>query len=184
MFLNNIKIMSKILFKVISILVVLFAFVSCSKNEKKNNEIIGKKRIPINASERAQKKIDEEGGGILSGLGRKKQNTFDFSTSNVMWRAAISSFDSIPLNTVDYSGGIIITDWYSNGSNESIKININFVSDELKASSIKVSSFKKVCNTTTECSVEKMSNNFSDKIKKNIISKAIDLNIKNQSKKN
>ena len=183
MFLNDSKIITKTLFRFISILVVLIAFNGCSKSDKKNNEIIGKKRVPINASERARRSVEEQGGGILSGIG-KKQNTFDFSTSNVMWRAAISSFDSIPLNTVDYSGGVIITDWYSNGTNESIKINVNFVSDELKASSISINSFKKVCKTTTECTVQKMSNNFNDKIKENIISKAIDLNIKNQSKKN
>ena len=175
--LTKFKLISNLLIKVMSVIIILFGFASCSKNNTSNKEITEKKRIPINASERAQKSVDES-GGIFSGLGGKKKNTFDFSTSNVMWRAAISSFDSIPLNTADYSGGVIITDWYSNGSNESIKINVNFVSDELRATSININSFKKVCKTTTECSIEKMSDNFNDKIKKNIISKAIDLNIK------
>ena len=184
MFLNNFKLIGNSLIKVVSVVIILISLASCTKGEKKNNEIIGKKRVPINTSERAQQSVDQ-GGGLLSGLGKKQnQNTFDFATSNVMWRAAISSFDSIPLNTVDYSGGIIITDWYSNGSNENIKININFVSDELKASSININSFKKICKTSTECNVQKMPSNFNNKIKENIISKAIDLNIKNQSKKN
>jgi hypothetical protein len=152
------------------------------KVTKKITKLLEKKKcqlIPLRELNKALIK----GGGIFSGLG-KKQNTFDFATSNVMWRAAISSFESIPLNTVDYSGGVIITDWYSNGSNENIKININFISDELKASSININSFKKICKTSTECSVQKMPSNFNNKIKENIISKAIDLNIKNQSKKN
>ena len=182
MFISNFKIIGNSLTKVVSVAIIIIGFASCTKGDKKNNEIIEKKRVPINSSERAQRNVDQ-GGGIFSGLG-KKQNTFDFATSNVMWRAAISSFDSIPLNTVDYSGGVIITDWYSNGSNENIKININFISDELKASSININSFKKICKTSTECSVQKMPSNFNNKIKENIISKAIDLNIKNQSKKN
>lgn len=171
------------MYKVYNILLILsILLIGCSKKEAivaKDSNIVKKKRVEINASQRAS-----EEGGLLSGFGKQKNTTYDFSTSNPMWRAAISSFESIPLNTVDYSGGVIITDWYSNGSNENIKINVNFVSDELKASSIKVNSFKRICKTINECAVQKMSTNFDNQIKESIISKAIALNIKSQSKKN
>ncbi len=31
----------------------------------------------------------------------------------LLWRASLEILDFIPLTTVDYSGGIIITDWYN-----------------------------------------------------------------------
>lgn len=163
------------------VILVTLSIIGCSKNNQENS-VLKEKEISINASERARENVDR-GGGLLSGI-TKKQNTFDFSTSNPLWRATIESLDSIPLNTADYSGGVIITDWYSNGSNESIKINVNFVSDELKTSSIQINSFKKICKTVTECNVEKMNDTFNTQIKENIISKAININLKNQSKKN
>ena len=49
-----------------------------------------------------------------------------------MWRASLETLDFLPLTTVDYSGGIIITDWYFDNtgkSEESIKISIRFLSN-------------------------------------------------------
>ena len=52
--------------------------------------------------------------------------TFDFATSNELWRASLDTLDFMPLISADYGGGIIITDWYSeNKPNESIKVTIH-----------------------------------------------------------
>ena len=62
-----------------------------------------------------------------------------------MWRASLEIMDFLPLSTVDYSGGIIITDWYSDSkiSNESLKISVRFLSNELRADSLKIVVHKK-----------------------------------------
>ena len=41
-----------------------------------------------------------------------------------MWRATLEILDFLPLANVDYSGGIITTDWYNEGtaSDESLKL--------------------------------------------------------------
>ena len=69
----------------------------------------------------------EEGRGISlsKALGGVKGGDFMFASSNEMWRATIEILDFVPLNNVDYGGGVIITDWYSEKSdynNSSIKI--------------------------------------------------------------
>ena len=57
-----------------------------------------------------------------------------------MWRASLETLDFLPFTTVDYSGGVIITDWYSDqDSNESIKITIRFLSNDIRADSLQVS---------------------------------------------
>ena len=70
------------------------------------------KDVPINDADKRKKNI-EEGRGITFGTGKKRSGTFDFATSNEMWRASLEILDFVPLATVDYSGGVIITDWYS-----------------------------------------------------------------------
>jgi hypothetical protein len=92
------------------------------------------KDSPINDADMRKRNI-EEGRGVNLGLGKNKSGTFDFATSNEMWRAALEILDFVPLSTADYGGGIIITDWYSDdlNSNESIKIMINFLSNEIRA---------------------------------------------------
>ena len=63
-------------------------------------------------------------------MNRKGKTNYEFSTSNPMWRASLETLDFLPLTTVDYSGGMIITDWYSdnNSQSESIKISVRFLS--------------------------------------------------------
>ena len=38
-----------------------------------------------------------------------------------MWRASLEILDFLPFSTVDYSGGMIITDWYSDDNNADIR---------------------------------------------------------------
>jgi hypothetical protein len=148
---------------------------------KDQNEIFEKKRIEPNVF----KKLEEEGGGVLDGLRQKnKSTTFEFSTSNPLWRATLSTLDFMPLANVSYSGGTIITDWYSsNNSKESVKLTVQFLSDELKSSSIRVLAHKRICENEMNCKVVSITDEFPNKIKENILSKAIELNIKAQTNK-
>ena len=123
---------------------ILFFLQSCEALKFKKSDV---KNNPINDAEKRQKNINE-GKGITLGTGKKNSGTFDFATSNEMWRGAIEILDFVPLATADYGGGIIITDWYADdlNSNESIKIMINFLSNEIRADGLKVKIYKKICN--------------------------------------
>ena len=107
------------------------------------------RKIPTNAKERAQKNI-AEGKKIKFGqLGRSGSGTFEFATSNEMWRATVDILDFMPLANVDYGGGVIITDWYNEGSqNDSIKIMVQFLSNEIRADGLKVIVYDRKCNST------------------------------------
>ena len=60
--------------------------------------------------------------------GRLGSTNYEFSTSNPMWRASLEVLDFLPLATVDYSGGVIISDWYTdNDPNEALKITVRFL---------------------------------------------------------
>ena len=172
---------------------IIFIFVflqSCSVFSKKNEEsqavkkVFGekKKRLEPNLRERAEKYE----GTLLLGGKKKGNNTFDFATSNVLWRASIEALDFIPLANASYSGGIIVTDWYSPSlsSNEQVKIEVNFLSSDLKPSSINVKSFKKTCETSSlKCKTVSGDKNFNEKIKSSIFNKARELNIEKETKK-
>lgn len=161
----------------------VFLLISCVSNEKDDNgEKVKKKRINPNAEERAAA-IRDQGGGIFNSS-RKSSTTYEFATSNVLWRASLNSLEDIPLNQVDYSGGIIVSDWYSpKKSNESVKINIRFLSNELSYASIKITSFKKSCDTAMNCSISKMGQAFNNSIKDTILKEAKDLKIKDEELK-
>ena len=153
-----------------------------SKKKESEGEKLTKKKI---FNPNIDEKTEESSGGLFGNIGGKKSNTFEFSTSNVLWRATIQSLENIPLLTVDYSGGVIISDWYSpNLSNESLKLTVNFLSNELKASSVKVTSFKKMCTSENKCKTEKMGDQFNSKVKDAILSTAKELEIKKEIEKN
>ena len=114
---------------------------------------------PTKAEDRARKNI-KEGRGVSLGNAIKRGTTYEFSTSNPMWRASLETLDFLPLTTVDYSGGIIISDWYSDGgNNESIKISLRFLSNEVRTDSLKVIVHKKKCVKQTDCRISLLSDN-------------------------
>ena len=95
--------------------------------------------------------------------------------------------DFLPLTNADYSGGIIVYDWYSNNSsNEQIKITVRFLSNELRSESIEIISHKKTCDQNNKCVTEKLNNNLSADIKDKILLAArtmrIEENKSNQKK--
>ena len=133
------------------------------------------RKIPTNAQERARKNVDEGKGisikGVMGGIGGG--GSFQFSTSNPMWRASLEILDFLPLATVDYSGGIIITDWYSdsNLTEDAIKITVRFLSNEIKSNSVKVIVHKKTC-VKQDCRVSLLDSKIKGELLASILKKA------------
>ena len=143
--------------------------------------------IPSDGRERARKNI-EEGRGVSAGdlFGGKKGTNYEFSTSNPLWRATFDVIDFMPLVTVDYSGGMIVTDWYtdSNTTNDSLKFTIRFLSNQIRADSLKIIIHKKTCKSQENCIITKIaSNKLEDAIRSDIIKKAALLNAESKKKK-
>lgn len=169
--------------KLTSIICLLF-IVSLFGCAAEIDPITGKRKNYENNPETKAKEYRDKGGGILNTFKSNNSNSFEFATSNILWRATLNSLDFLPLQTVDYSGGIILTDWYSSdNSNESIKIRVKFNSSTLAVSSIEVISHKKVCNNLNSCKIVKLDNSFNNQIKNKIIEQAKVLKIQEEKKK-
>ena len=140
------------MFKKFIILTIISSFLfSCNGAFKPKK--VNTREVPINAQERARKNLEEGRGSGLGGLlGVGRGTSYEFSTSNPMWRASLETLDFLPLATVDYSGGLIITDWYSvSSSKESIKISIRFLSNEIAATNLKIIVHQKKCDNSNNC---------------------------------
>ena len=115
------------------------------------------------SSQRLMDKI-ERGGG-----------KFEFASSNPLWRATLDTISFIPLMSANYSGGIIITDWYSDNSdkNESVKISIRFLSNEVRSNSLDIKLFIKQCSTTlNNCEITENTGSIVKELNKSILKKA------------
>lgn len=169
-------------FKVaLSVLAFFMLLVSCAKKDEVDPITGKKKRYNINIDQKTD--IANEKDSLFGSM-TNKETTFKFSSSNVLWRASLSALDFIPLNNVDYSGGVIVSDWYSpDNSEESVKIIVRFLSDELKPSSVKVQSYKKNCIKDNRCTTKKSNSNFDEKIKEQILLLARKINIEDEAKK-
>lgn len=132
--------------------------------------------VPVNAQERARKNIEEGRGASINTILKGRGGTnYEFSTSNPMWRASLEILDFLPMTTVDYSGGVIISDWYSdeNSNKESIKITIRFLSNEVRSDSLKIIVHKKICKSNLSCSTKILENSsISQQLRTSIIKKA------------
>ena len=163
-------------------LFILTILVSCSS---RNDPITEKKEVlEPNVFERGKKAAEEN--PIISLGGRKqKSGDIEFSSSNVLWRATLKSLEFLPLSNTDYSGGIIVYDWYSqvNNPKEQIKISVQFLNNELRSESIKVTAHKKVCDSTDRCSNSTLDQNFANSVKESIIATARTLKIEETKKK-
>jgi hypothetical protein len=157
---------------------------NCSKVDPVTGEKI---LIETNPQERAKKAV-EQGGGIFGNItkgGTGSQGTVpNFANANVLWKATIKSLEFLPLANTDYTGGIIIYDWYSQEGNpqEQIKISVRFLSDELRSDSISIIAHKRNCENTNKCSNLKVEQKFIDTIKENIINSARTLKIEESKK--
>jgi len=160
---------------------LLLIFVACAKKDP----ITGKKKIiEPNAIKKAEA-VRDQGGGILGGR-KSVDNSKLLGNSNIMWNATLKTLENIPLAQTDYTGGLIITDWYGSGikdgKSEEIKITVKFVSNELSPASFNVISYKKTC-IQLSCGTEKLNDNFSNKIKEKIVNEIKKQKIASEEKK-
>tara|TARA_A100001037_G_scaffold32522_1_gene25519 strand:+ start:55 stop:579 length:525 start_codon:yes stop_codon:yes gene_type:complete len=144
------------------------------------------RKRPPNVKDRVQKNIEEGRGFTL--MGSVKQNNigeFDFASSNELWRASLDTLDFMPLALANYSGGVIVTDWYSDSdkNNESVKISVRFLSNEVRADALVVKVFYKNCSIQQTCKITDRSGVLSDDLTKKILSKAALYEKENKSKK-
>ena len=133
------------------------------------------RKVPPSADERVKKNLEEGRGITLGGaLGGGSKTNYQFASSNPMWRATLEILDFLPLSNVDYSGGLISTDWYNEGSasNEAIKITIRFLSNEIRADGLKIIVHKKKCNANQICTVKKISSALEYELQVAILKKA------------
>jgi len=145
---------------------------------------VDSRKIPVQGKDRALKNIKEGRGLSLKGLGNRK-TTYQFSSSNPMWRATLEILDFLPLSTVDYSGGVIISDWYGDQSNQNdaIKISVRFLSNEVQSNSLNIIVHKRSCTTITKCSVKKIKSKIEEELKISILKKAAILEKESKEKK-
>ena len=136
------------------------------------------RKVSPNVNERVKKNLEEgKGFSIARAMkeGKGGGTTYQFASSNPMWRATLDILDFLPLANVDYSGGIITTDWYNEGtaSDESIKITVRFLTNEIRSDGLKIVVHKKRCNVKQKCSVKKISSTLEHELRVAILKKAV-----------
>ena len=133
------------------------------------------RKNPPNPKDRVAKNLEEGKSFRLSNATKKLGGTnFEFASSNELWRASLDTIDFMPLTSANYSGGIIITDWYSDNTNpdESIKIIIRFLTNEIRSDALDVKIFYKKCSVNTNCTVTERESSLKKEIIKEILKKA------------
>ena len=155
----------------IILLLFLFSLNSCGiyrKTDIKTN--------PINDADKRAKNL-REGRGIQLLNSKKNSGVFDFASSNELWRASVEVLSFAPLVSADYGGGILISDWYSDqaSSNESYKITVVFLSNEIRADGLDIKVHKKVCNVNYSCQIKEQITELNTEIKSAILRRATEI---------
>ena len=126
--------------------------------------------VPHSADERVRKNIEEGKGIKLLRTGESAGGTVMFASANPLWKATMDTLDFMILSSADYGGGIIITDWYSEQSDdEAIKVTVRFLSDEIRSDSIKIFVHKKICDEKAKCKIQKLQNSMPHELKLSIL---------------
>ena len=134
------------------------------------------RKVSPNSKERVKKNLEEgKGMSLKKMMGGRDGTNYQFASSNPMWRATLEILDFLPLANVDYSGGIITTDWYNEGtaSDESIKITVRFLTNEIRSDGIRIIVHKKRCNIQQNCTVKKISSTLEHELQVAILKKAV-----------
>ena len=168
--------MIKLLKIFIFIIIIPFILTSCKTPDGKYKLPGGDARkFPADPKKRVQQNI-EQGKSLQVGkvFGGQRGGVFDFASSNELWRASLDVIDFMPLSSVNYSGGIIITDWYSTeqNSNESIKISIRFLTNEIRTDSLDIKVFNKKCINTISCKITESEGMIGKELKRKILKTA------------
>ncbi len=135
---------------------------------------VSAKEFPPDYRERVKKNIEEGRGFRIMG-NSSGGGTFDFASSNPLWQATLDTLDFMPLVSANYSGGIVITDWYNenNSPNESVKISVRFLTNEIRSDALDINVFLKTCsNNLTNCSINQNNNELIAELNLNILKRA------------
>ena len=133
------------------------------------------RKVSYDPKERVKKNIEEGRAFRLDDAFKNKSSgNFEFASSNELWRASLDTIDFIPIATANYSGGILITDWYSENdqNNESIKISIRFLTNEVRSDALDIKVFYKKCVTEVNCVISQKDGNLRTELTKEILKKA------------
>ena len=168
--------MSKLLKIIIFILIMPLLLISCKGPDGKMKfPGADARKFPANPEERVKKNLEEgRGFRLKDSFKDSRGGVFDFASSNPMWRASLDVIEFMPLSSVNYSGGIIITDWYSSNSSsgESVKISIRFLSNEIRVDAIDINVFLKQCDKNLNCVTSQNQGQLSKELATNILRRA------------
>ena len=163
-------IMKRILFFLSTIIIFSFLY-SCGIYAPSDA-----RKVSPNSKERVKKNLEEGRGMSINKMlkGGSGGTNYQFASSNPMWRATLEILDFLPLANVDYSGGIITTDWYNEGTalDESIKITVRFLTNEIRSDGIRIIVHKKRCNLEQNCKITKISSAIEQELQVAILKKA------------
>jgi len=143
------------------------------------------RKVSYDPKERVRKNLEEGRGFRLDdAFSNKNSGNFEFASSNALWRASLDIIDFIPIATANYSGGILITDWYSENDkiNESIKISIRFLTNEVRSDALDIKVFYKKCVTVDNCTISQKKGNLRKELTKEILKKAAIYNKQTKNK--
>ena len=157
--------------KLILLLSLISSLNSCGPLSYKKTDA---KKFPADPALRVKKNMEDGKGFKLFDSERKVGTTYEFASSNELWRATLDTIDFMPLTTANYSGGIIVTDWYSDNQNlnENIKITIRFLTNEIRSDALDLKIFYKNCDMSNKCKITEKDGNLSKELKKQILKKA------------
>ena len=161
--------------KILFLLVITTTLISCVGPDGKRKFGSDARKFPDDPALRVKKNLEEGRGFRLNQMLDKKGGVFDFASSNELWRASLDVIDFMPLSSVNYSGGIIITDWYSSdqNQNESIKISIRFLTNEIRSDALDIKVFTRKCkDSLINCKYIDTSKSLITELKKEILKKA------------
>ncbi len=159
------------LIKILLLLQLIISLNSCGPLAYKKTDA---REVSWDPDKRIAKNIEEGRGIKLFDSERKFGTTYEFASSNELWRATLDTIDFMPLTTANYSGGIIVTDWYSDNQNlnENIKITIRFLTNEIRSDSLDLKIFYKNCDSSNKCKITEKEGNLVKELKKEILKKA------------
>ena len=169
------KFNQNLIFRVFFLIFIMFFISNCSVPNFMKPSKVDTRKSPVNAQERARENVETGRGVSLGGMIKGSKSTnYEFSSSNPLWRASLELIDFMPLATVDYSGGIIITDWYNDGidAGESIKITLRFLSTEIRSDSVKIIIHRKKCRISENCKIDEIDSNIKFELQRSILAKA------------
>ena len=170
--------------KLISFLAIIGLFLSGCNGKFPGADA---RKFPADPEKRVEKNLSEGRGFQLNNqFGKARAGIFEFASSNALWRASLDVIDFMPLTSVNYSGGIIITDWYSENNNqtESLKISIRFTTNEIRSDALNIKIFNRKClDSLLNCKITETDGVLVTELTKEILKKAASYKKMDENKK-